>query len=434
MKKILFSLFVLAAVLLNSSCTPEVDNVYDKPYDQRKTEALAEVKATLEAAPNGWVMYVYGNQTYGGYNLLCNFKNDSVVAASELTGVDSLSAPSHYKIEFSAGPLLSFDEYNGIIHQFSDPVNQSYGTNGKGFEGDHEYRVMSCSADSVVLMGKKHENKIVMMPMQSTTTWKDYLSKVKEVEDSMIITNYDFVFEGKDTVHARRTNRCLSYTVLADDSTKKVQTIGYCVTDKGMRFYQPFTLNGHTISGFTYQPSSDVYAEQSGTGVELKKRIMNPNALVVDGVWYIDLAEAGSYPSNQWKAARKSLLAKGDSLLMGCLGTYSTEFGFTFAPGNAEDGFYLSALYFDYKLIGKDEISMTFNGYGDALGNGLTFLNGDYGISGLIAPFGYNKTRTFKVEVDDVKRPTYVKLTDTSNSKNTMKLVSKMVYFPLQKD
>ncbi|WP_081657634.1 DUF4302 domain-containing protein [Prevotella sp. AGR2160] len=433
MKKLLFALLALTAIISYTSCTPTVDDVYDKAYDQRKAENLADIKSTLESAKNGWVMYIYGNQSLGGYNLLLKFHNDSVVASSELNKVDTISAPSHYQVGYSAGPILSFDEYNSIIHQFSDPVNQKYGTNGKGFEGDLEYRVQSYSADSIVLLGKKHENKIVMLPLAESTSWKSYLEKVKEVDDSMFTSNYDFVINGKDTIHARRSNRVLNYTVLDKDSQKVVNTIGYCITDKGMRLYEPISLDGQQITGFTYQPNSDIYTDVANSSVTLKKRIMNPNALLVDGTWYIDLAEAGAFPSNQWKIARSEMLAQGDSLLMGCLGTYSTEFAFTFALGNADTGYYLAALNFDYKLIGKDEISMTFNGYGDALGNGLQFLNGSYGVDALIAPFGYKKTRTFKVETDDLKRPSYMILTDKSNRRNKMKLVSNTVYFPLQK-
>ena len=44
---------------------------------------------------------------------------------------------------------------NSALHKYSDPVGvlngKAIGQNGKGFEGDFEFRVMSCSKDSVVL-------------------------------------------------------------------------------------------------------------------------------------------------------------------------------------------------------------------------------------------------------------------------------------------
>lgn len=69
-------IFAMAAMLLSVACTPEVDDKFDQPASQRVEAALAETRQLLEDAPNGWIMYYYGNTDFGGYNVHCKF-NDS---------------------------------------------------------------------------------------------------------------------------------------------------------------------------------------------------------------------------------------------------------------------------------------------------------------------------------------------------------------------
>lgn len=155
-------------------------------------------------------MHYYGTITYGGYNVYCKFANNKVTVASEFFGPDS-TYTSHYKLEQSSGALLSFDEYNPIFHYFSDPSNEDFGTLGKGFNGDLEFRVLSASADSVVLLGKKHEDRIVMTPLQQGS-WADYYNKVSVVSDSMATYNNYALIVDNDTMNASLNYNYLTVT------------------------------------------------------------------------------------------------------------------------------------------------------------------------------------------------------------------------------
>ena len=168
MRKIFHTLLAsLAVVGTYTACTPEVDDVFDKSSAERVKEALTKNQQILVSAPNGWRMAMYGNRDFGGYNVFLKFAADNTVeVASEMTvdteaetqaEIDSsanVRQTSHYKLEQSGGIILSFDEYNRLFHYFSDPVNpDGFGARGKGFEADLEYRILSASADSVVLSG-----------------------------------------------------------------------------------------------------------------------------------------------------------------------------------------------------------------------------------------------------------------------------------------
>ncbi len=77
MRHIKHLLFALATVLTISSCVSDVDDVFDKPSSQRITEAIAADKAILVNQPNGWVLKIYGDLDFGGYNLLLKFNDDN---------------------------------------------------------------------------------------------------------------------------------------------------------------------------------------------------------------------------------------------------------------------------------------------------------------------------------------------------------------------
>jgi hypothetical protein len=52
MKKLLISVCIVGAIL--SSCQKEDKSIFDKPVDDRLTEALAAYQGQLSGAQNGW--------------------------------------------------------------------------------------------------------------------------------------------------------------------------------------------------------------------------------------------------------------------------------------------------------------------------------------------------------------------------------------------
>lgn len=75
MKRIYNILFTLIAILSFTSCSNDIDEVFDKPSAERVNDAIAEYKTVLTSAENGWLMKYYpkANTKYGGYNLLLKF-------------------------------------------------------------------------------------------------------------------------------------------------------------------------------------------------------------------------------------------------------------------------------------------------------------------------------------------------------------------------
>ena len=63
MKKIYNILFFLLAAFTYTSCTSEVDNVFDKSSADRIAEAMAADQQMLVDAPNGWLMEYFCEDT-----------------------------------------------------------------------------------------------------------------------------------------------------------------------------------------------------------------------------------------------------------------------------------------------------------------------------------------------------------------------------------
>ena len=230
MKKIINMLLLLAATTIYTGCTPEVEDAFPQTSAQRAIDVVQSTKTTLQSSPTGWLMRMYGDLDFGGYNVLCKFEGDNVTVMSDIYGSEE-KVTSHYKVDQSAGIILSFDEYNKIMHFFSEPSNPAgWGLNGKGFLGDLEFRVLKATTDSVIMIGKKHYNRIVMTP--APEDWSGYLKKVEDMENFISSANYTLKV-GDKVFPTKNSYRHFEAT---DTATGKTTDLPYIVTDKGVEF------------------------------------------------------------------------------------------------------------------------------------------------------------------------------------------------------
>ena len=244
MKKTYRLLFALTALVFTASCTPEVEDAFDKPSPDRIAEAISETKDILTAAPNGWKMAYQGSGGFGGFNILCKFdKEDNVFCEEES---DHAKATSHYTVQQGQGVLLSFDSFNAALHKYSDPVGKingkSVGKDGKGFQGDFEFRVMSCTKDSIVLEGRKHGDRVVMTPMPEDLTWDSFFTQIATVASGMSSERYNIIID-KDTLPARMNLHTLHTT----DKNGKAVAIPFIYTPQGIEVLKADSLNGRKI-------------------------------------------------------------------------------------------------------------------------------------------------------------------------------------------
>lgn len=432
MKRIYNILFTLIAILSFTSCSNDIDEVFDKPSAERVNDAIAEYKTVLTSAENGWLMKYYpkANTKYGGYNLLLKFGTDgNVTAMSDALGADT-KATSHYKLEQSASIVLSFDEYNKVIHFFSDPANpDGIGDNGKGMEGDLEFRVLTATADSVVMLGKKRGTKIVMTPMAKDADWAETISHIDDLEQEMQFPRY--TCEVNDVKYvATSSYRTITFT--SSNAEDGSTTIPYIVTDKGIEFYKPITLNGVTIKGFNYK-GGDNYEFDATSGSAKMYGIIPPlTSQLQNGNWFFSVKNMGTYGQAYWNKCYEICQGEevgGEEMSYAFFGTSSFsssngKYGFVFVSANK----YAGCLICTATPVDDTHITLKFALSGD--NNGLFYYNTGgykYIIAALTAG---SKGKTYSIEGNDLKSPTVLKLVDVDNPDNYYILSKNAVLYP----
>lgn len=432
MKRIYNILFTLIAILSFTSCSNDIDEVFDKPSAERVNDAIAEYKTVLTSAENGWLMKYYpkANTKYGGYNLLLKFGTDgNVTAMSDALGADT-KATSHYKLEQSASVVLSFDEYNKVIHFFSDPANPAgIGDNGKGMEGDLEFRVLTATADSVVMLGKKRGTKIVMTPMAKDADWTETINQIDGLEQEMQFPKY--TCEVNDVKYvATSSYRTITFT--SSNAEEGSTTEPYIVTDKGIEFYEPITLNGVTIKGFNYK-GGDNYEFDATSGSAKMYGIIPPlTSQLQNGNWFFSVKNMGTYGQAYWNKCYEICQGEevgGEEMSYAFFGTSSFsssngKYGFVFVSANK----YAGCLICTATPVDDTHITLKFALSGD--NNGLFYYNSGgykYIIAALTAG---SKGKTYSIEGNDLKSPTVLKLVDVDNPDNYYILSKNTVLYP----
>ena len=427
---------MMSALLAYTGCDDD-DDVVDPSL--RTGQTIGNYTNVLTSAPNGWAMAFYGNTDFGGVNVLVKFdKNHKVTVANEKFASDT-TAVTHYKLEQSNGIVLSFDEYCELIHYFSDPVNpDGFGSGtADGFGGDLEFRILSATPDRILLTGKKHGSRVVMTPLEDGVNWKQYLDDCATV--SKVMQNGAFhMVSGTDslTLRGNKRNRCFTYyTYDEEDSSRVTNLAPFIVTPKGLTFYDEFEFAGQKIRGYSYAPGTEEFVQTDGGSTVLSKFVPNLNEQLVEGNWFISESGLGNRAKNYWKRFRNNLLNNCNCYIYyAVVGTWRKHFGLSIGPIDKDEptGIFIGEAYFDYEFIGTDMIRMWFNGEFDEIGNGEYFYE-EAGFSDAYFPFAGTDmltSKTFKLETDNVKEPTYIKLIDQKDKNNVITLSADQVAWP----
>lgn len=410
MKKTYRLLFALTALIFTAACTPEVEDAFDKPSPDRIAEAISETKDILTAAPNGWKMAYQGSGGFGGFNILCKFdKEDNVFCEEES---DHAKATSHYTVQQGQGVLLSFDSFNAALHKYSDPVGKingkSVGKDGKGFQGDFEFRVMSCTKDSIVLEGRKHGDRVVMTPMPEDLTWDSFFTQIATVASGMSSERYNIIID-KDTLPARMNLHTLHTT----DKNGKAVAIPFIYTPQGIEVLKGDSLNGRKLTAFTYS-TDDKWVDPNDKSVMLSPRDITPLEAFFSDNWTINVGYSSTAEMNVWKAAAAYAASKNMEIVTVY---FSTTPGFLSLSSYVGDDW--GNLRTLYSTSGKDQITIKGfrpNPKGTANErNGAVFYN-QYKLKDIANTFLVNGQATdYTLSIDNPKHPLWLRMTSNSH-------------------
>ena len=410
MKKTYRLLFALTALVFTASCTPEVEDAFDKPSPDRIAEAISETKDILTAAPNGWKMAYQGSGGFGGFNILCKFdKEDNVFCEEES---EHAKATSHYTVQQGQGVLLSFDSFNAALHKYSDPVGKingkAVGKDGKGFQGDFEFRVMSCTKDSIVLEGRKHGDRVVMTPMPEDLTWDSFFTQIATVASGMSSERYNIIID-KDTLPARMNLHTLHTT----DKNGKAVAIPFIYTPQGIEVLKADSLNGRKLTAFTYS-TDDKWVDPNDKSVMLSPRDITPLEAFFSDNWTINVGYSSTAEMNIWKAAAAYAASKNMEIVTVY---FSTTPGFLSLSSYVGDDW--GNLRTLYSTSGKDQITIKGfrpNPKGTANErNGAVYYN-QYKLKDIANTFLVNGQATdYTLSIDNPKHPLWLRMTSNSH-------------------
>lgn len=448
MRKISYLFALLVSFIAFNACTSDVDNYFPESAPERATKTVAEVKKILQEAPNGWRMEYYGDMTYGGYNVLCQFKGDSVQIASEKAGKNheagldasgnliTETSLAHYSVNQSMGVVISFDTFNKLFHYFADPKNEDYGEAGTGFGGDFEFRVLKYSPDSIQLQGLKHGDRIMLYPMKADMDWASYLKEVENVKNFMASSSYTLL-AGNDTLaEVTQYGDYHSLIFQYSDSTGEMKAYAYpyIITPEGYKFYREIEIGGKKFTNFSkdFNDATDERFYPQGDPSICLETVVPP---VVDafqkGQWFFSASKISPESEGAWndfmEAIKTAANGKEAILYQAMIGTYNNKFGFH--AWLSSDYLYVELTIRDPNEEGN-EIALQYNRNSPTNKAAQVFMK-SYKLTPVLKTFSaLNNKLRLTLETDNPRKPTYMKLIQVQKPENVLELSATQIMYP----
>lgn len=234
------------SLLWMSSCISSSDLDKLPEAAVRTQQAISETVASLEGHQGYWRLTYYpdAKRAYGGYSMYVQFKDGRVTALSELS---TSSTNSTYAVRNIDMPTLAFDTRSNILHHFS--TSTEYFRNARG--GDFELLLMGTRGDSILLQGRKYRNLMSLVPM--TTDPKTEIAALQAMAQKFQgkgLAPVTIGTAGKVELRLHPTYRQLEFVLPGEGTSTSRQQMAFAYTPEGLRFYEPITIGGVTISGF----------------------------------------------------------------------------------------------------------------------------------------------------------------------------------------
>ncbi|WP_321281023.1 DUF4302 domain-containing protein [Marinifilum fragile] len=404
-KNIYLVLFGLLLGIGAVSCDNESEDLFEQTAAERKNEAIKEYDEALKSAENGWLFQYFPEeeQKYGGYNYIVKFKEqDSVIVWME---GEADPETSMYDVIAYGGPVLTFNTYNSLMHEYATPSVAEY--NAKG--GDFEFLLMSNEDDVITLKGIKTQNKMRLIKM--TETPEEYFAKTKEVMDFLVGASMGTTIK-ETPVTVIPGNRVLTFNY--NDGKENVsEDVAFLPTDKGIRLYEAIEILGVSAQDFTLNKEAKQFTSDNG---ELTIDIAFAPVDLTKARWSINIAEEADR-SAAVKAAWD--VAYGANAKTWGEALYSEVFlGLCYEKSGD-----IGSSFYSFTSAGKAYRSHYNLSFGGVVGHddylNVIKLNGGfnwkwYGHLESMVNF-ISDNAPYKTEVDNADDPTVVKLTSVNN-------------------
>jgi hypothetical protein len=288
MKTTIFAISLLFTTFAFQSCLFEEDMAFDKSASERLTNALKADNDSLQTASNGWAMEYFATETSPGYTMLVKFDNTGhaiFAGKSELTKNIYATDTCSYQMIGDAGPMLTFNTFSKILHAFSEPD-----ISGLGLEGDFEFVVMKCTANQIILKGKKRGTTILLNKLTPDIVWPQYFTDLDAMNSILFGNNAPNLSLNIVNKYSFSNGANHIFNILKDSAGSNTSiNAPFIVTRTGIRFYAVQVLDGKSFQTFTLNADKSALVSNENADVKL----VGPENLAVymignSNAWKID--------------------------------------------------------------------------------------------------------------------------------------------------
>lgn len=426
-------LILISSLLAFTSCLFEQKEVFDKTPAERMEGYLSEYQELLESSVDGWVMEYYPDNTlaYGGYVYFLTFNEGEVTVQFQMAADVSKEITSLYKMTPDDGPILSFDTYNAYLHYFATPSSSEY----QAKHGDTEFKIMGKSEDEseIYLVGRKSGNpcKLVRNDEYDATEYLTACNAIKNELNFKTIVSFEFqVGDAKGEAEKGGKMDLSNYFYFGYpedgtmDSESEVLIEGgfpFCTTPDGIRLFKPIEIEGSEYDYFYFDAQNNKFVTEDEY-VSINMIYTPISQQFTEAEWYIAKSNLSPAVAAIFSEVETTLASSSDAIEYIAFGTGlsgSTKYGLEFQCTKGKGTFeYKTNVKADDKL----GLKYTMTNDGDAKAYLTKLLK-------LIDCFGRSAEKTFTVETDNFKLPTWIKLTDASNTAISIKFVKGKVAY-----